>query len=50
MPTQRKPLNDDQILALWKESGGHAIKFARLIESFHDIREQDCGGAQHARG
>lgn len=50
MATDNKPLNDDQILALWKESGGHAIKFARLIESFHGIREHDCGGAQHARG
>lgn len=37
MATNNVPLNDEQILALWKESGGHAIRFARLLESFHGI-------------
>ena len=49
MGTDNRPLNEEQILALWKESAGHAIKFARLIESFHGIQKADCGGSQHSK-
>lgn len=49
MATDNKPLNEDQILELWRQSGGHTIRFARLLESFHGIKAPDCGGAQHAR-
>lgn len=41
MATDNKPLNDEQILALWKESGGHVIRFVRLIESFHGIQDTE---------
>jgi len=30
-----KPMSDEQIMVLWRQSGGHAIRFARLIEYFH---------------
>lgn len=48
MGTDNRPLNDEQILALWNEAKGHAVRFARLIESFHGVRTPDCGGAQHS--
>ena len=31
------PLNGDQVLALWRQSNGHAMRFAALIESFHGL-------------
>lgn len=27
----------DQILAMWKASEGHVLRFARMLESFHGI-------------
>ena len=32
-----KPLNGDQVIALWQQSNGHAMRFAALIESFHGL-------------
>ena len=29
----------DQILAMWKASEGHVLRFARMLESFHGIGE-----------
>lgn len=31
--------SEDQILAMWRASGGHAIRFARMLESYHGIGE-----------
>jgi len=28
---------DDQLLAMWKASGGHVLRFARMVESFYGI-------------
>lgn len=48
---RNRPATPDQILALWRASEGHVIRFARMLESFHGIGEViDCGGAQHAAG
>ena len=37
----RKPeageLSVDQVLELWRASGGHVIRFTRLVESFHGV-------------
>lgn len=30
---------EDQILAMWKASEGHVLRFARMLESFHGIGE-----------
>lgn len=32
-----KPMNGDQVLKLWQQSNGHAMRFAALIESWHGI-------------
>lgn len=32
-----KPANDEQILVMWRLSNGHALRFARLLESYHGI-------------
>lgn len=31
------PLNGDQVLQLWRQSNGHAMRFAALIESWHGM-------------
>lgn len=31
------PLNGDQVLKLWQQSNGHAMRFAALIESWHGM-------------
>jgi hypothetical protein len=31
------PLNGDQVLKLWQQSNGHAMRFAALIESWHGL-------------
>lgn len=31
------PLNGDQVLKLWQQSNGHAVRFAALIESWHGL-------------
>lgn len=36
----RNPLNGDQTLTLWRQSNGHAMRFAALIESYHGIITQ----------
>lgn len=36
----RNPLNGDQTLTLWRQSQGHAMRFAALIESYHGITTQ----------
>ena len=49
--TMQRAATDDQILAMWKASEGHALRFARMLESYHgigEVLERDCGGAQHA--
>lgn len=49
--TRNRAATDEQILAMWKASEGHTIRFARMLESFHgigEIIERDCGGAHHA--
>lgn len=28
-------LNESQIMALWQQSGGHVLKFLKLVEYFH---------------
>lgn len=35
----QKPANDKQILVMWRLSNGHALRFARLLESYHGIGE-----------
>lgn len=35
----QKAASNDQLLALWKASEGHALRFARLVESYHGIGE-----------
>ena len=32
-----QPLNGDQVLKLWQQSNGHAMRFAALIESWHGM-------------
>lgn len=34
-----RPASVDQILAMWKASEGHVVRFARMLESFHGIGE-----------
>lgn len=34
---KQTPLNGDQTLTLWRQSQGHAMRFAALIESYHGI-------------
>jgi len=31
------PLNGDQVMKLWQQSNGHAMRFAALIESWHGM-------------
>ena len=31
------PLNGDQVITLWQQSHGHAMRFAALLESYHGI-------------
>lgn len=31
------PLNGEQVLKLWQQSNGHAMRFAALIESWHGM-------------
>ena len=31
------PANDSQIMAMWKVSNGHVLRFAHLLESYHGI-------------
>lgn len=35
--TMSTPLNGDQVLKLWHQSNGHAMRFAALIESWHGM-------------
>jgi hypothetical protein len=35
--TVSTPLNGDQVLQLWRQSNGHAMRFAALIESWHGL-------------
>lgn len=37
MLTVSTPLNGDQVIKLWQQSNGHAMKFAALIESWHGL-------------
>ena len=37
--TMQRAASDDQILAMWRASGGHVIRFARMLESYHGIGE-----------
>ena len=37
--TMHRAASEEQILAMWKASEGHAIRFARMLESFHGIGE-----------
>lgn len=36
------PMNGDQVLRLWRESNGHVLRFAALLESFHGIGGMDA--------
>ena len=42
LPTQRKPLTDDQIMEMYNEprSDAEMIEFARAIEAAHGIKEE----------
>jgi len=40
------PLNGDQVIALWQQSNGHAMRFAALIESFHGMIPKIFSGDQ----
>ena len=46
--TMSTPLNGDQVLKLWQQSNGQAMRFAALIESWHGLlptvfaRKQDA--------
>jgi hypothetical protein len=31
------PMNGDQVIKLWQQSNGNAMKFAALIESWHGM-------------
>lgn len=31
--------SEDQILAMWRAAEGHALRFARMLESYHGIGE-----------
>jgi hypothetical protein len=31
--------NDSQVMAMWRASDGNAIRFARMLESYHGIGE-----------
>ena len=35
--TMSTPLNGDQVLKLWQQSNGQAMRFAALIESWHGL-------------
>lgn len=37
LDTVSTPLNGDQVIKLWQQSKGHAIRFASLIESWHGL-------------
>ena len=37
MKAMSSPLNGDQVLKLWQQSNGHAMRFAALIESWHGL-------------
>lgn len=30
-------LSEEQVLELWRQAGGHVIRFTRLVESFHGV-------------
>lgn len=30
-------LSVEQVLELWRQSGGHVLRFTRLVESFHGV-------------
>ena len=36
---RNRAATEDQILAMWRASAGHVIRFARMLESFHGIGE-----------
>jgi len=35
--TMSTPMNGDQVMRLWQQSNGHAMRFAALIESWHGM-------------
>jgi len=37
MESLSSPLNGDQVIKLWQQSNGHAMRFAALIESWHGL-------------
>jgi hypothetical protein len=37
LQSMSSPLNGDQVIKLWQQSNGHAMKFAALIESWHGL-------------
>lgn len=36
---RNRAASEDQIMAMWKASAGHVMRFARMLESFHGIGE-----------
>lgn len=34
---ERRPATDEQVLVMWQLANGHALRFARLLESYHGI-------------
>lgn len=45
MESLLSPLNGDQVLQLWRQSNGHAMRFAALIESWHGLLPKMFGGS-----
>jgi len=43
------PLSGDQVIALWQQSNGHAMRFAALIESFHGMIPKIFSGDNNGR-
>ena len=36
---ENNPANESQVMAMWKVSNGHVLRFARMLESYHGIGE-----------
>jgi hypothetical protein len=34
---EQAPANDSQVMAMWRVSNGHVLRFASLLESYHGI-------------
>ena len=34
---ENNPANESQVMAMWKVSNGHVLRFAKLLESYHGI-------------